>query len=200
MTVTVGTTDSRRGEVYKINRWVVHPRYKLDKVRDALYFDLAMLYTEKKINFNKNVNKIAVAWNSRPRGECLAMGFGLTVNADAIDKYANYLLYYAGLQYKEERCPMKHWICLHIKKSYPSLGDSGGPLVCSGKLVGVMSSGKMHHEGRMGIFVYTSALHFNTWVTMAMDIADSAGSHLPRLRVCSTISLLLVFSDIFYKL
>ena len=159
-----------------------------------------MLYTEKKVTFNENVNKIAVEWNSRPRCECLAVGFGLTVNADANIKYANYLLYYARLQYKEVDCPVKQWICLHIKMSYPSLGDSGGPLVCSGKLVGVMSYGKMLSKDRMGIFVYISIIHFNTWVTMAMDIADSAGSHLPRLRVCSMISLLLVFSDIFYKL
>ncbi|XP_059061295.1 chymotrypsin-1-like [Achroia grisella] len=179
----VGTNMLRAGgKAYSIRKIVYHEDYDDDVIKN----DIAILFTDKEIEFSSTVDAIELNDEPVEKGEDLKLtGWGTTSYPGRLP---NDLMQLELKAITYEECKEAHkninevfesQICALTKAGEGAChGDSGGPLVREGRQVGVVSWGIPCARGKPD--VYTKVESFMRWIEKTLYEDDE--DHLKYLN------------------
>ncbi|CAB3226279.1 unnamed protein product [Arctia plantaginis] len=179
----VGTNQLRTGgKAYNIRKMVMHEEYDSYTLKN----DIALLFTEKEMEFDSNVD--AVELNDEPvmKGEDVMLtGWGATSYPGHVP---NDLMQLDLKSISLEECQEAHKdtdavfdtnICAGTKTGEGAcFGDSGGPLVREGRQIGIVSWGIPCAKGKPD--VYTKVEAYMRWIETTLY--DDDEEHLRYLK------------------
>ncbi|CAF4837115.1 unnamed protein product [Pieris macdunnoughi] len=171
----VGTNLRRGGTEYKISKFIIHEKYG----RTSFANDIALMLTEKEIEFSDKVKPVQLASrNTEPGAKCLLTGWGYTnqkgtkipdklqwLNVTALSVY-NCQKQLKAFQKKNPFT--KKQICTLTKRGEGTCqGDSGGALIEKGEAVGVASYNLPCAYAVPDVF--TRVYEYLDWIKARMD-------------------------------
>ncbi|XP_073833446.1 chymotrypsin-1-like [Musca autumnalis] len=125
------------GQVIQAAELKIHPNY------DKSHSDIALVKLSRPLEFNSNVQAIALAQHEPPTGvPVIASGWGFTKNGGSTPKYLQYNIFVARRHADCGRATDVSVLCLARSLGQGiCMGDSGGPAVYNSDLVGVANYG-----------------------------------------------------------
>ncbi|XP_073833450.1 serine protease SP24D-like [Musca autumnalis] len=121
------------GQVIQAAELKIHPNY------DKSHNDIALVKLSRPLEFNNNVQPIALAQHEPPTGvPIIKSGWGLTKKGGSTPKYLQYNTFVARRHADCGRVTDESVLCLaHSLGQGICMGDSGGPAIYKNELVGV---------------------------------------------------------------
>ncbi|CAH2098069.1 unnamed protein product [Euphydryas editha] len=171
----VGTNQLRSGgTAYAIRKIVQHENYDNEEIKN----DIAIVFTEKEVQFSDTVDAIELNDEPVEKGEELLLtGWGTTSYPGHLP---NDLMQLELKAISYEECKEAHknvnavfetQLCALTKAGEGAChGDSGGPLVREGRQVGIVSWGVPCAKGKPD--VYTKVEAFMDWIEKTLSDDD----------------------------